>query len=174
MLKKLLAGAVFGTGFSIAALSIYTAWMFYILPPLIEKKFDQKFTSEIPMTDNTSQLLEFTNTANFHELSVDEKIELATAIIVVKFEEGDNGNYKSVVEDVLKKKEGVELYYNVGEVYESDSHHKMSDEFVPKRSVVFMQGNPATMRFSTTFDGERIRGLGGISLALLREKCNDT
>ena len=107
-------------------------------------------------------------------MSVDEKIELATAIIVVRYEEGGNGNYKSVVEDVLKQEEGVELYYSVGEVYESDSHLKISDDFVPTRSIVFMQGSPAIMRFSTTFDGERIRGLGGISLALLKEKCNDT
>ncbi len=174
MLKKFLTGAVFGTGFSIAALSVYTAWMFYVLPPLIEQNFEKQFSSEIPVTENISHLQEFANTPNFHELSVDEKIELATAIIVVKFEEGDNGNYKSVVEDVLKREEGIELYYNVGEVYESDSHHKMSDEFVPQRAIVFMQGRPATMRFSTTFDGERIRGLGGISLALLREKCGDT
>ena len=170
MLKKLLSGAIFGTGFSIAALSVYTAWMFYVLPPII----DQKITSDFAVTENSSQLQEFPNTPNFHELSVDEKIELATAIIVVRYEEGGNGNYKSVVEDVLKEEEGVELYYSVGEVYESDSHLKISDDFVPTRSIVFMQGSPAIMRFSTTFDGERIRGLGGISLALLKEKCNDT
>ena len=98
---------------------------------------------------------------------------MATAIIIVKSEKGENGKYKNVVEEILKIEEGVELYYNVGEVYEDDSHYKMSDEFMPTRAIIFMQGNPATMRFSTTFDGERIRGLGGISLALLRDKCND-
>ena len=170
MLKKLLSGAIFGTGFSIAALCVYTAWMFFVLPPLI----GQNFTSEVVVTENPSQLQHFVNTPNFHELSVDDKIELATAIIIVKFEEGENENYKSVVEDILKKEEGVELYYNVGEVYEDDSHYKVSDEFVPTRAIVFMQGSPATMRFSTTFDGERVSGLGGISLALLREKCSDT
>ncbi len=169
MLKKFLSGAIWGTGFSIAVLCVYTAWMFYVLPPLI----DQNFTSEVAVSENPRQLQYFSNTPNFHELSVDEKIALATAIIILKFEEGENGNYKSVVEDILKIEEGVEFYYKVGEVYDDDSHYKMSDDFVPTRAIVFMQGSPATMRFSTTFDGERIRGLGGISLALLRDKCSD-
>ena len=170
MLKKFFSGAIFGTGFSIAGLCIYTAWMFFVLPLLI----GQNFNSEVVVTENPSQLQHFVNTPNFHELSVDKKIELATAIIIVKFEEGENGNYISVVEDILKKEEGVQLYYNVGELYEDASHYKVADEYVPTRAIIFMQGNPATMRFSTTFEGERVRGLGGISLALLREKCSDT
>ncbi|MBU2886484.1 hypothetical protein KO507_11985 [Gilvimarinus agarilyticus] len=169
MLKKFLSGIVFGAGFSIAALGIYTAWMLYVFPPLVYKSF----TSEPVVTEGSAQFQPIIDTPNFHELSVDEKIDLATAIIVVKFEDGDNDHYKSVVEDILKKEEGVELYYNLGEVYEENTHYKMSDEFVPTRAIVFLQGNPATMRFSTTFNGDRIRGLGGISLALLKEKCNN-
>ena len=161
MLKKFFSGAIFGTGFSIAGLCIYTAWMFFVLPLLI----GQNFNSEVVVTENPSQLQHFVNTPNFHELSVDEKIELATAIIIVKFEEGENGNYKSVVEDILKKEEGVQLYYNVGELYEDASHYKVEDEYVPTRAIIFMQGNPATMRFSTTFEGERVRGLGGMALS---------
>lgn len=170
MLRKFLSGAIIGTGFSIAALCLYTAWMIYVLPPLI----NQNFTSDLVVTDSPKNVQNIANTPNFHELSVDEKIELATAIIILKFEEGASGNYKSIVEDILKKEDDVELYYKVGEVYEDDSHYKISDDFVPTRAIVFMQGNPATMRFSTTFDGERIRGLGGISLALLKKKCGDT
>ena len=170
MLRKFLSGIMFGAGFSIAALCAYTAWIFLVFPPLI----GQNMNSEMSFTESTSSLPRQVMTPNFSELPVDEKIELATAIIIVKYEEGEEGNYKSLVEDILKHAEGVELYYKVGEVYEENSHHKVSDEFVPSRAIVFMEGNPATMRFSTTFDGERVRGLGGISVALLREKCNDT
>ena len=170
MLKKFFSGVIFGTGFSIAALCVYTAWTFFALPSII----NQNLTSEGISTESLSLYQEFAYTPNFHELSVDEKIELATAILIVRYEEGNNGKYKSVIEDILKKDDGIELYYNVGEVYEDDSHYKISDEFAPTKAIVFMQGNPATMRFSTSFEGERIRGLGGISLALLREKCNDT
>ena len=103
MLKKFLFGFIIGTGFSVAALCVYTAWMFYVLPPLI----DQNFTSEVLTSENPRQRPYSSNTPNFHELSVDEKIELATAIIIVKSEKGENGEngkYKNVVDDILKLK----------------------------------------------------------------------
>jgi len=34
-----------------------------------------------------------------------------------------------------------------------------------------MGGNPADMRYSVSYSGERIDGLGGLPLALMREKC---
>ncbi len=101
-------------------------------------------------------------------------MQKSTAILILRFEEGQHGNYRSIVEEVLKHEQGVELYYGQGEVYEEDSHYSVSDKFIPRRAVVFMQGSPATMSYSTTFSGERIRGLGGISLSLLREKSNNT
>lgn len=170
MLKKFLLGIVFGTGFTIAVLCLYTVWMFYVLPPLLT----QNMSSEVTITENTEKKNLYPNTPNFHELSVDEMVEKSTAILTVRYEEGENGNYKSIVEDILRKDDGIELYYRVGEVYEEDSHYKITDNHIPKRAIVFMQGSPASMRFSTTFSGERIRGLGGISLSLLKEKCNDT
>ena len=90
MLKKFFSGAIFGAGFSIVTLCLYTVWMFYMLPSLIDKNM----SSEIVLTENPNPIQNFTNTQNFDELSVDEKIELATAIIIVKFEEDKNGNYK--------------------------------------------------------------------------------
>ncbi|WP_020412211.1 hypothetical protein [Microbulbifer variabilis] len=171
MLRKFLSGIVFGAGFTVAALSLYTAWMFYVIPPLITENFDTEMTiTEVPSIEKKKYI----NTPNFHELSVDEMIEKATVILTVRYEPGEDGNYKSVVEDILKQENGVDLYYRVGEVYEENTHHKMSDDFTPKKAVVFMQGNPASMRYSTTYSGERIRGLGGISLALLKEKCSNT
>ncbi len=170
VLKKFVSGALSGAGFSIAALCVYTLWFLYVLPPLV----DQRFSSAGVVTEHASRSQRPEYTPDFHDLSVDEKIEKASAIMVISFEVGKGGHYKSIVEDVVKQVEGVELHYRVGEVYEENSHFKLSDDFVPKRAVVFMQGNPARMRYSTTFDGDRINGLGGISLALLREKCSDS
>ncbi|WHI48432.1 hypothetical protein [Microbulbifer sp. VAAF005] len=171
MLKKFLSGVIFGSGFAVAALSLYTAWMFYVIPPLVIQNFDSEMTiTEASSIENNK----YPNTPNFHELSVDEMIEKATVILTVRYEPGEDGNYKSVVEDILKQEDGVDLYYGVGEVYEENTHDKMSDDFTPKKAVVFMQGNPASMRYSTAYSGERIRGLGGISLDLLKEKCSKT
>lgn len=175
MLKKFLSGAAFGAGFSITALCAYTVWMVLVLPQV----FNQSFNSEMDLNKGLGSLESpsiesSTGTTDFYGLSIDEKINLSTAIIVVRHEKGDDGKYKSLVEDILKHEEGVELYYKVGETYEEHLYYELVGDFMPKRAIVFMNGNPATMRFSTTFDGERIGGLGGISMALLREKCSDT
>lgn len=174
MIKKFLSGVVFGAGFTVAVLAIYTVWMFFVLPPMIVKGFDAELHSGRVLTEGGGVPHESVHTPDFHKLSVDEKIDLSTAIIIVRYEKDENGAYRSIVEDILKKKDEVELYYNVGDVYEESSHYTVSDGFVPNRAIVFMQGNPAGMRFSTTFEGERIQGLGGIPLALLREKCSGT
>lgn len=185
-MSKFLAGLAFGVGFSLACLTVYTIWIVLVLPNMIETSLysgisvqsEETLDSGLPFEEisipkiSTPKILH-PMTPNFHELPTDEKIELATAILVVKFEEGDNGMYKSVVEEILKKSEGVNLYYNIGETFEENTYFEIKDEFRPNRAVVFFQGNPATRRFSTTFDGERIRGLEGISLALLRDKCNE-
>ncbi|WP_413662473.1 hypothetical protein ACG1BZ_14745 [Microbulbifer sp. CNSA002] len=134
MLNKFLSGVTLGAGFSISALCVYTIWMFYVFPLLI----DQSFTSKLEETENLSQLQHYENTPNFHNLPVDDQIELATAIIIVKFEEGDNGSYRSVVEEILKKEDGIELYYNVGEVYEEAPTYNRSKNFMQERAIVFM------------------------------------
>lgn len=170
MFKRFLSGVVFGAGFTAAALSLYTIWVFYVFPPLIDQSIDsEKAAYHSPAEQNV-----YFHTPNFRELSVDEKVQKSTAILILRFEEGEHGKYRSVVEEVLKKEQRVELYYGQGEVYEEDSGYKISDKFIPHRAVVFMQGSPAKMSYSTTFSGERIRGLGGISLSLLREKCANT
>ncbi len=87
MLKKLLSGIIFGAGFTIAALCVYTGWILYVLPPLLE----DNFTSQATITENPNQAQELINTPKFHELPLEEKIKLATAIIIIKFEEGENG-----------------------------------------------------------------------------------
>ncbi|MBU2952749.1 hypothetical protein [Marinobacter sp. F3R08] len=170
MFKRFLSGVVFGAGFTVAALGLYTVWVLYFFAPLI----DQRIDSEQTAYHSPEEPEVYPHTPNFRELSVDEKVQKSSAILILRFEEGQHGNYRSIVEEVLKQEQGIELYYEQGEVYEEDSHYSTSDKFVPRRAVVFMQGSPAKMSYSTTFSGERIRGLGGISLSLLREKSNNT
>lgn len=170
MFKRFLSGVVFGAGFTAAALGLYTIWVLYFFPPLIEQRIDSEQTAyQAPSKPEI-----YPHTPNFRELSVDEKVQKSTVILVLRFEKGEHGNYRSIVEEVLKHEQGVELYYGQGDVYEEDSHYSVSDKFTPRRAVVFMQGSPAKMSYSTTFSGERIRGLGGISLSLLREKSKNT
>jgi len=165
--KKLFSGILFGLGFSISCLGVYTLWILWVVP--------LTFSSEDWTTSSysTSQADEesFEYIENFHELPLDEKIEKSTAILVTETSKGRDGKYVSRVVEVLKKEDGVDMYYKQGDLYDDHPSYEGNDEFVPGGYIVFMGGNPASMRYSVSYSGDRIRSLGGISLALLRDKC---
>lgn len=157
MFKRFLSGVVFGAGFTAAALGLYTVWVLYFFAPLI----DQRIDSEQTAYHSPDEPEVYPHTPNFRELSVDEKVQKSTAILILRFEEGQHGNYRSIVEEVLKQEQGIELYYEQGEVYEEDSHYSISDKFIPRRAVVFMQGSPAKMSFSPLLVVNESGGLEG-------------
>jgi hypothetical protein len=105
-----------------------------------------------------------------------DKVRLATAILIVEMKEID-GVHKAVVQEILKLQPGIRLYYKVGDD-DDDLNHMPGEECdgcTPRqRILVFMQGNPAEMRFSTTFEGDRIAGLGGTSLDELRNFAQES
>jgi hypothetical protein len=100
-----------------------------------------------------------------------DKVRLATAILIVEMKEID-GVHKAVVQEILKLQPGIRLYYKVGDDYD-DLSHMPGEECdactAQQRILVLMHGNPAEMRFSTTFEGDRIAGLGGMTLDELRK-----
>ena len=171
MLKNIMNGLIWGVGFSISTATILSLWLLFVLPEILSHGIT---TTEIPYQPaQNTQSVPFVD--DFSELSLDDKITKSTAIIATKVEKNDEGKYQSRVTEILKKQDGVELYYEVGEIFDDD--HPYLDEYeskkiaVPEGFIVFMSENPATMQFSTSYSGERIRGLGNISFALLRKKC---
>jgi hypothetical protein len=108
--------------------------------------------------------------ADFTARPTHDKVRLASAILVVEMKKVD-GVHQAIVQEVLKLKPGTRLYYKVGDNFDDLNH--MPDEACDScesssHQLVFMQGNPAQMRFSTTFDGDRVASLGGMSLDDLR------
>lgn len=162
---------MWGVGFSISMSIILSLWLVTALPKLLSLETSVMETSQIPETN--TETIPLIN--DFDKLSLDEKIEKSTAIIVTKIEKNDTGKYQSRVSEVLKKQENVELYYEAGDIYKNE--HPYFDEYeslnrtVPEGFIVFMSENPARMRYSASYSGERVGGLGNISLALLRQKC---
>lgn len=163
---------MWGIGFSISTSIVLSLWLVVALPKLSNSE-----TSVIEISQNPETKTETIPHINdFDELSVDEKIAKSTAIIVAKIEKNDAGKYQSRVSEILKKQENVEFYYEVGQIYENELPY--FDEFeslnrdVPEGLIVFMSDNPARMRYSVSYSGDRIGSLGNISLALLRQKCS--
>lgn len=176
MFKKFSSGLAFGAGFTLAALAIYSVWLFVLLPKLIIPAIPPEGVMTEPMKRiSPSKVAEvsqpFIN--HFDELTVDEKIKASSVIMVVNFERNENGSYKSTVEEILKKEKGTELYYDVGDTYEEPVSYPFSGDKPIKKAIVFMQGSLARMRYSTTFSGDRIISLGGITLDAVRNKCKE-
>lgn len=172
MLKKFISGIVFGLGFSISVAVALTVWFNFALP----KSFQTEPVVVSSSSSNTIKVKnEFEYINNFSDLPLDQKIEKSTAILVTNIIKDDTGLYKVVVSEILKKKDGVELFYKVGDEYDDYSDYNQYENegrHIPKGFIVFMTDNPASMRFSTSHSGNRVGSLGGISMALLREKCN--
>ena len=162
---------MWGIGFSISTSIVLSLWLVIALPKLSSSQTSVMEINQSP--EAKTETIPLIN--NFDELSLDEKIEKSTAIIVAKIEKNDTGKYQSRVSEILKKQENVDLYHEVGQIYENELPY--FDEFeslnrdVPEGFIVFMSENPARMRYSVSYSGERVGSLGNISLAILREKC---
>ena len=162
---------MWGIGFSISTSIVLSLWLVVALPKLISSETSVMETSQNPETKTET----IPRINDFEKLSLDEKIANSTAIIVAKIEKNVSGKYQSRVSEILKKQDNVDLYHEVGEIYENELPY--FDEFeslnrdVPEGFIVFMSENPARMRYSVSYSGERVGSLGNISLALLRKKC---
>jgi hypothetical protein len=168
VIKKFFHGLLFGFGFSLSILVTYSVWMMFAFPIVMESGIVKTMPLTMPEGGNPKYPL----INNFDELSIDQKIEKSTAILLTEIVPAENGKYKSKVIEVLKKLDDIELYYEAGDTYQDYEPYKGKTDFMPKGFIVFMGGSPATMMYSTSYSGERISNLGGIPLALLRNKCS--
>lgn len=105
---------------------------------------------------------------SLHDLPPEQMVAKASVILLTSYEDvGDR--YKAVVAEVLKQDPGVELYYSVGDEFQTLSFAKEKGVTCGEGQVVFMAGNPASMRSSYGITNGRIGGLGDIPLTTLRE-----
>jgi len=111
---------------------------------------------------------------DFSALPMKERVRLATAILVVETREVD-GMHKAFVKEVLKRLPGVELHYRVGEEYVNLNHYPSASCYkcTEKSTLVFLRGNPAQMRFSTTFTTANA-AVGGMSLEDIRKRAQQS
>jgi hypothetical protein len=117
-------------------------------------------------------------TTNFHPppteenlpdgLPLDQLVARSTVVLLTSYQD-DGDRWKAVVAEIVKQAPGVELNYSVGDEFPTLSFAKQKGVSCGEGSVVFMVGNPASMRHSYSFDRGRIGGLGDITVSKLRE-----
>ena len=171
MTKKFLEGLVFGAGFGISFLLVFFLYAFIAMPAFVSSKIQTN--EERPVNGepwpSTGQ-----EHPNFNELTLEEQIKAASVIALIRYEPASGGKIKAVIREFLKKDSGVELHYNIGDEYAPASYYAGGGSDRGDGVIVFFVGSPAEMRMSTTYAGDRIRGLGDIPLELFKDKCTAT
>jgi hypothetical protein len=194
MFNKIKDGFLTGLGFGIGLLFIYSFYMMFIWPAELERTmkklnesanfYGQHMTDEIDV--KVREVSPFQNKPNpiprpdpraefeqFHNLSLDQKIDVASAIAIGTFQEAEDGRHKAIITEFLKKEPNIDLYYNVGDEYPHMSSYPNERGDKSEQSfILFFAGNPPMMRTGMTYHGDRISGLNDIPVKLLREKCN--
>ena len=108
----------------------------------------------------------------FHEMPLSKKIELASVIAIAKYEP-DGDRVKCVLSEILKQAPGTSFYFKLGDEIAQCSHYPKPNESRGDGQLMFFVGSPADFRFSTSFFGDRLGGLGNMPVELLRKQIEE-
>ena len=154
--------------------------MFFVYPNLMEFQIEKGSKNSLndsvesrSSESSASFSRKFEFGKQFHELPLEEQIKESTAIAIARFESSNDGRMKAIIKEYLKKKEGVKIYYDVGDEHPSSSFYPEKNTNRGEGVIIFFGGNPASMKMSMTYEGEKIRSLGDIPMSLFKEKCKE-
>jgi hypothetical protein len=107
--------------------------------------------------------------AGFYEWPLEKQVASASVIVLTKFEQ-DGPRIKSIISEMLKETPGTTFNYHVGDEYARGSRYVRENTSYGDGEVIFFTGSPATMRYSSTYQGGRLLGLGDLPIDVLRQK----
>jgi len=106
---------------------------------------------------------------NFHDLPIDKQVAAASVIAIARYQK-EGEKLKCVVSELLKRSPDTDFYFKVGDEYPSCSRYPKSNELYGDGVLMFFVGSPAEFRYSTSFSGDRLVGLGEMPIEVLRRK----
>lgn len=101
--------------------------------------------------------------AGFHEWPVEKKIK-AASVVAVTIHRNEDGKIKSIISAIPKQLPGTTFHYHVGDEYMPASRMPPENTSFGDGEVIFFTGSPAMMRYSASYTGSRIGGLGDMPL----------
>ena len=105
----------------------------------------------------------------FYELPIEKQIDAASVIALAKYQK-DGDRMKCVITEILKQAPNTKFYYNIGDEYRQCSHYSKPGEDRGDGQIMFFVGNPAEFRYSSSFRGDRLTGMGDMPFDLLRKQ----
>ena len=107
---------------------------------------------------------------DFHVRPPEEQVRRATVILVTRIQR-EPGKHREVIHEIVKRAPNVRFYYKVGDEFARISHAPAAEcnDCQGDGQVALLIGNPAQMAVSYSYENDRIAGMGGMSLAQLRQ-----
>jgi len=111
----------------------------------------------------------FTPHERFYDLPIEKQIEAASVIAIARYQK-EGEKLKCMISEILKRSPNTDFYFKVGDEYPQCSRYPKSNESYGDGQLMFFVGSPAEIRYSTSFFGDRLSGLGEMPIELLRGK----
>jgi hypothetical protein len=127
---------------------------------------NREISSESPSSSSLRSLPQY---ERFYDLPLDKQIDAASVIALAQYQK-EGEKLKCVVSEILKRSPNTEFYFKVGDEYPQCSRYPKANESYGDGQIMFFVGSPAQFRYSTSFEGDRLTGLGDMPIALLRAK----
>ena len=115
----------------------------------------------------------FARHPDFHAMPLEKQIEAAERDRHREAYERVGERNKCVLAEILKQSPGTKFYFNVGDELRQCSHDVKPNETRGDGQLMFFVGNPADLRLSTSFFGDRFGGLGNMPVDLLRKQITE-
>jgi hypothetical protein len=148
---------------AVTAASIVASWVPFLAPSF----FSRRLTTTFPESFDSPAAPQADAYNGFHDWPLDKQIESASVIAVAKVHQAD-GTLKYVISEILKQAPNTTFYHKVGDEYQPASHAIRDNTTYGDGQIMFFTGSPATFRFSTTYSGDRIGGMGDMPISELR------
>lgn len=160
MIKKLLQGFMFGTGFTVAV--ILVIWIVNIS--------DISFTSE-PKVISSEESVTFKEKVNWRNLNLTSKIEKTSGLALLRFNEGKDKHMEAYVEKVFIKDKSLKLPVEIGQRVESSDYYAQEGYSSNRNGVLLIySGNPPKEMEGAYLYKDRLIGLQDMPLNLFIEK----
>jgi len=138
-----------------------------LFPPAIAKRLAASLPESL-----AQEFMSFhDNYAGFSDWPLEKQIAEASVIAVARYEK-DGDRYKAIISEILKKGSDVQFYYKVGDEYTQGGHYLKERTRYGDGQIIFFTGSPASMRYSCSFDGDRIAAFGDMPFEVLRKLIN--
>ena len=177
-MRRFIDGLIFGAGFAVAFLTLSYIFSYFLYPSLMEHLNSSSVTTAgllaptveaLPTTVDQSKSTELA--IPFHQLPLEKQIEGASAIVVTKFQSGNDGQQKAIVVEYVKGAPTANFPYRVGDEMADQSYYPKPNESRSDGEVVFYVGTPEINQMSFPYESDRLNAFGAMPLKLFREKC---